>query len=237
MKRIASALVLDRRGGPTARPGERRSGWLSPAAGGLEPRKDIYCRLGSARTVPDPGDEAFDLCLSRSGKAPVAPAEFDFYLYRIRSWGPIGLGIAGGWSGYKGLAAKRTPSRERLHPLDAKPLKFSIFPLNTMVSAPRSMPLRERRPCRSSSPAKVASTRVVLQREHDACANPSGTKLRIRVGGAAGARAQLRQRAARQRARRGLGHQQLVSSSSSRLRCEQRCARGRQALLYRRLSG
>ena len=81
---------------------------------------------------PDPGDPAFDLVYP-GDNGPLILVEFDFYLYRIPFIGPIGLGLAGGWAGYKGFACIADtivgdtcdPSTERA--------KFSIFPLNVMA--------------------------------------------------------------------------------------------------------
>jgi len=88
--------------------------------------------LGVGVYRPDPGNEAFDL-IYPGDNGPLILAEFDFFLYRIPFLGPIGIGIAGGWAGYKGLACQAgtiagdscVPSTERS--------KFSIFPLNALA--------------------------------------------------------------------------------------------------------
>ncbi|MGD8317215.1 MAG: hypothetical protein PVH21_17885 [Myxococcales bacterium] len=67
------------------------------------------------------GNEAFDQFYSGEN-GPLLLVTFDFFLYRIPFVGPIGIDIAGGWAGYKGTAPPSTQT-----------LKFSIFPLNTMV--------------------------------------------------------------------------------------------------------
>ncbi len=41
-----------------------------------------------------------------AGNGPLLLVEFDFFLYRIPFLGPIGIGIAGGWAGYKGVACE-----------------------------------------------------------------------------------------------------------------------------------
>jgi hypothetical protein len=119
VKRIASALVLvavvgllpDRVSaeavGQSAQEGWTPEGYL------------LSFGVGAYR--PDPGDQEFNLFFP-SGKGPLLLAEFDFFLYRIPFVGPIGIGIAGGWAGYKGTA-----------PASTQTLKFNIFPLNTMV--------------------------------------------------------------------------------------------------------
>ncbi len=81
---------------------------------------------------PDPGNPVFDVVYP-GDNGPLLLVEFDFFLYRIPFLGPIGLGVAGGWAGYKGFTCIAdtvtpdgcTPSTERT--------KFSIFPLNVMA--------------------------------------------------------------------------------------------------------
>jgi len=70
---------------------------------------------------PDPGSQDFDERYS-GDNGPILLAEFDFFLYRIPFLGPIGIGLQGGWAGYKGSVPPSTQS-----------LKFSIFPLNVMA--------------------------------------------------------------------------------------------------------
>ncbi len=86
--------------------------------------------FGAGAYRPNPGDEAFDLVYS-GDNGPILLVEFDFYLYRIPFLGPIGLGIAGGWVGYKGFACETdaagcTPSTQRA--------TFTLFPLNVLVA-------------------------------------------------------------------------------------------------------
>jgi len=79
---------------------------------------------------PDPGSSAFDLVYS--GNGPVLLPEFDFFLYRIPFLGPIGIGIAGGWAGYKGTACLANSAPGTCQP-SSDSAKFSLFPINAMV--------------------------------------------------------------------------------------------------------
>ena len=79
---------------------------------------------------PDPGSSAFDLVYS--GNGPVLLPEFDFFLYRIPFLGPIGIGIAGGWAGYKGTACLASSAPGTCQP-SSDSAKFSLFPINAMV--------------------------------------------------------------------------------------------------------
>ena len=82
--------------------------------------------LGVGAYRPDPGDPSFDVVYP-GDNGPVLLVEFDFYLYRIPFVGPFGIGLAGGWAGYKGNACigdPCIPSTDRA--------KFSLFPLNAM---------------------------------------------------------------------------------------------------------
>ncbi len=77
---------------------------------------------------PNPGPD-FDVRYP-DDNGPILLVEFDFYLYRIPFVGPIGLGIAGGWSGYKGAGCEEgsspcVPSTQSA--------KFNLFPLNVMA--------------------------------------------------------------------------------------------------------
>jgi len=67
------------------------------------------------------GNEDFDRFWA-GDNGPLILVEFDFFLYRIPFLGPIGIGIGGGWAGYKGPVPDTTQTT-----------KFSIFPLNTMA--------------------------------------------------------------------------------------------------------
>jgi hypothetical protein len=88
--------------------------------------------LGVGAYRPDPGSAAFDLVYP-GDNGPILLVEFDFFLYRIPFVGPIGVGLAGGWAGYKGFACESgtvvgdtcTPSSQRA--------KFNLFPLNVMA--------------------------------------------------------------------------------------------------------
>ncbi|MGB5809624.1 MAG: hypothetical protein WBG86_03785 [Polyangiales bacterium] len=79
---------------------------------------------------PDPGTEEFEV-IYPGDNGPLLLVEFDFFLYRIPFVGPIGLGVAGGWAGYKGFACEAeflpqcVPSTQRA--------KFSLFPINAMA--------------------------------------------------------------------------------------------------------
>jgi hypothetical protein len=81
---------------------------------------------------PDPGSEAFDLVYP-GDNGPLLLAEFDFFLYRIPFIGPIGLGIAGGWAGYKGAACQAGTATPTGCTPSTQSAKFSIFPLNLMA--------------------------------------------------------------------------------------------------------
>lgn len=63
---------------------------------------------------------------------PILLVEFDFYLYRIPFVGPIGLGLAGGWAGYKGAACVLDSLPEACVP-STQQAKFSLFPFNVMA--------------------------------------------------------------------------------------------------------
>jgi hypothetical protein len=100
-----------------------------PAREGWTP-EGYLLSLGIGSYRPDPGDAAFDEVYP-GDNGPILLVEFDFFLYRIPFLGPIGLGIAGGWSGYKGFACESAslpacvPSTQRA--------KFNLFPLNVMA--------------------------------------------------------------------------------------------------------
>lgn len=78
---------------------------------------------------PDPGDPIFDEVYP-GDNGPILLAEFDFFLYRIPFVGPIGLGIQGGWAGYKGtaLCVDCPPGTS-----PTQSAKFAIFPFNVMA--------------------------------------------------------------------------------------------------------
>ncbi len=79
---------------------------------------------------PDPGDETFDLVYP-GDNGPILLAEFDFFLYRIPFLGPIGIGLQGGWAGYKGAACEAGSTTSCIP--STQGAKFSIFPLNVMA--------------------------------------------------------------------------------------------------------
>jgi len=79
---------------------------------------------------PDPGSSEFDL--RYSGNGPLLLPEFDFFLYRIPFVGPIGIGIAGGWAGYKGTACLSSSPLGTCLP-SSEGAKISLFPINAMV--------------------------------------------------------------------------------------------------------
>lgn len=86
--------------------------------------------LGVGAYRPDPGDAAFD-AVYPGDNGPLLLVEFDFFLYRIPFVGPIGLGIAGGWAGYKGFACEGgiIPPCEPV----TQRARFNLFPLNALA--------------------------------------------------------------------------------------------------------
>jgi hypothetical protein len=101
-----------------------------PAKEGWTP-EGYLLSFGVGAYRPDPGDPvAFDP-IYPDDNGPLILVEFDFYLYRIPFIGPIGLGLAGGWAGYKGFACESAelpacvPSTQQA--------KLNIFPLNVMA--------------------------------------------------------------------------------------------------------
>jgi len=81
---------------------------------------------------PDPGDQFFDLVYPGEN-GPLLLAEFDFFLYRIPFLGPIGIGVAGGWSAYKGAACLDGTITPTGCTPSTQSAKFTLFPLNAMV--------------------------------------------------------------------------------------------------------
>lgn len=79
---------------------------------------------------PDPGSESFDLVYS--GNGPIILPEFDIFLYRIPFIGPIGIGVAGGWAGYKGAGCLADSPPGTCSP-SSDSAKFSLFPINVMA--------------------------------------------------------------------------------------------------------
>jgi len=87
--------------------------------------------LGIGAYRPNPGSEVFD-AVYPDDNGPILLVEFDFFLYRIPYIGPIGLGVAGGWSGYKGTACV---DQGEIPPCEGstQSATFNIFPLNAMA--------------------------------------------------------------------------------------------------------
>ncbi len=128
MKLLASALMLvsvvsllPDRASAEAIGREAEEGW-SP--------EGYLLSFGVGAYRPNPGSEDFKLVYP-DDNGPILLVEFDFYLYRIPFIGPIGLGIAGGWSGYKGAACE-SASLPACVP-STQTAKFSLFPLNVMA--------------------------------------------------------------------------------------------------------
>jgi len=102
-----------------------------PAEEGWSPEGYLFSfGVGSYR--PDPGDQDFERVYP-SGNGPLLLAEFDFFLYRIPFVGPIGIGIAGGWAGYKGAACEGGTIMGNTCTPSTQSAKLSIFPLNAMA--------------------------------------------------------------------------------------------------------
>lgn len=100
-----------------------------PAREGWSP-EGYLLSFGAGAYRPDPGSDVFDLVYP-DGNGPLLLVEFDFFLYRIPFVGPIGLGIAGGWAGYKGFACESI-SAGSCDPTTQR-AKFSLFPLNVLA--------------------------------------------------------------------------------------------------------
>lgn len=128
MKRIALGLALVTAVGLLP-DGASADAIGHPAEEGWTP-EGYLVSLGVGAYRPDPGSDAFALVYP-GGNGPLLLVEFDFFLYRIPFLGPIGLGVNGGWAGYKGHpcidngGSSCTPSTESA--------KFAIFPLNVMA--------------------------------------------------------------------------------------------------------
>jgi hypothetical protein len=86
--------------------------------------------LGIGAYRPDPGDPTFDLVYP-GDNGPILLAEFDFFLYRIPFIGPIGIGLQGGWVGYKGSACDLGTTTSCVP--STQGAKFSIFPFNVVA--------------------------------------------------------------------------------------------------------
>jgi hypothetical protein len=86
--------------------------------------------LGVGAYRPDPGSDVFDQVYP-GDNGPLILVEFDFFLYRIPFLGPIGIGLGGGWAGYKGSACELGSNGSCIP--STQTAKFSIFPLNAMA--------------------------------------------------------------------------------------------------------
>ena len=81
---------------------------------------------------PNPGTQSFDTVYP-GDNGPILLLEFDFFLYRIPYIGPVGFGLQGGWSGYKGTGCL-APTPTDPCPPSSDEAKFSLFPLNVIVA-------------------------------------------------------------------------------------------------------
>jgi hypothetical protein len=119
VKQLASALVLatalglapnDAFAQPVTE--SNREGWTP---------EGYLLSFGVGAYRPDPADPDWNTFYP-DGNGPILLAEFDFFLYRIPFVGPIGIGLAGGWTNYKGGVPDTTQSA-----------KFTLFPLNALA--------------------------------------------------------------------------------------------------------
>ncbi len=129
MKRLAPALVLMAIVGLS--PEHAAADEASSSQDGWTP-EGYLLSFGIGVYRPDPGNEAFDLIYG-GDNGPLMLGEFDFFLYRIPFLGPIGIGVAGGWAGYKGVACKAGTVTPTGCDPSTETSKFSIFPLNALV--------------------------------------------------------------------------------------------------------
>ena len=130
MKQIASVLVLIAVVGLL--PDRVRAEAVSESTDAGWSPEGYLLSLGIGAYRPDPGDPLFDLVYP-SGNGPLILVEFDFHLYRIPFIGPIGLGFAGGWAGYSGLACRADTIVGDTCETSTEGTKFSVLPLNIMV--------------------------------------------------------------------------------------------------------
>ncbi|MDH3654676.1 MAG: MXAN_2562 family outer membrane beta-barrel protein [Myxococcales bacterium] len=128
MKTFASALVLMTVIGVS--PDLARAEDVSYASKESWSPEGYLLSLGIGAYRPDPGSSAFDVVYS--GNGPLLLPEFDFFIYRIPFLGPLGIGIAGGWAGYKGTACLASSPPGTCVP-SSDGAKFSLFPINAMV--------------------------------------------------------------------------------------------------------
>ena len=129
MKQLVSALVLI--AGIGLLPERANADSIGVAAEEGWSPEGYLLSFGVGAYRPDPGSEEFDLVYP-SGQGPILLAEFDFYLYRIPFIGPIGIGLAGGWAGYKGAACVEGTITPSGCVPSTQSAKFSLFPLNAM---------------------------------------------------------------------------------------------------------
>ena len=128
MKALASALVFMAAVGLS--PDTARAEMADYASKEGWSPEGYLLSLGIGAYRPDPGSSAFDLVYS--GNGPIILPEFDFLLYRIPFVGPIGIGVAGGWAGYKGTACLANSAPGTCEP-SSDGAKFSLFPINALV--------------------------------------------------------------------------------------------------------
>lgn len=100
-----------------------------PSQEGYSP-EGYLLSFGVGAYRPDPGDEVFD-AVYPGDNGPLLLVEFDFFLYRIPFVGPIGLGVAGGWAGYKGFACEGGEIPPCVG--TTQRATFNLFPLNAMA--------------------------------------------------------------------------------------------------------
>ncbi len=130
VKRLASALVLTAILGLTPRSAHADEGDYASKESWSPEGYLLSFGIGVYR--PDPGSPALDLVYP-GDNGPLLLAEFDFFLYRIPFLGPIGIGIAGGWAGYKGAPCISGTVVGNNCERATGQSKFSLFPINAMV--------------------------------------------------------------------------------------------------------
>ena len=130
MKRLLSALVLACVLG-FAPEGAHAQSVTESSQEGWTP-EGFLLSFGVGAYRPNPGSQFFDQVYS-GDNGPILLLEFDFFLYRIPYIGPIGIGLQGGWSGYKGTGCL-APTPTDPCPPSSDEAKFSLFPLNAIVA-------------------------------------------------------------------------------------------------------
>jgi len=129
VRQLASALVLIAAIGVLPERANAESVGTSAKEGWSPEGYLVSFGVGAYR--PDPGSQEFNV-IYPNGQGPILLAEFDFFLYRIPFIGPIGIGLAGGWAGYKGAACvDGTITPSGCEP-STQSAKLSLFPLNAM---------------------------------------------------------------------------------------------------------